>query len=100
MRSIALVCFPGGFGTLDELFEMMTLIQTGKCRRRPILMFGKQFWSRLIDFDLLVETGMISPEDVNLFHYVETAEEAWARLESEYDFDLAATQTADLPGTV
>jgi uncharacterized protein (TIGR00730 family) len=95
MRSIALVCFPGGFGTLDELFETMTLIQTGKCRRRPILLFGRDFWTRLINFDLLIETGMISPQDVNLFHFVETAEEAWAHLEQEYGFDLPPTQTGD-----
>ena len=96
MRSIALVCFPGGFGTLDELFEVMTLVQTGKCRRRPILLFGRDFWSRLINFELLVDTGMISPDDVSLFHYVESAEEAWALLEREYGFDLPATQTGDL----
>ena len=54
MRSVALVCFPGGFGTMDELFETLTLIQTGKSRRRPILLFGREFWSRLINFDLLV----------------------------------------------
>jgi uncharacterized protein (TIGR00730 family) len=95
MRSIALVCFPGGFGTLDELFEMMTLIQTGKCRRRPILLFGREFWSRLIDFDVLIDTGMISPEDVNLFRYVETAEEAWSALESAYGYDLPPTQTGE-----
>lgn len=93
MRSIALVCFPGGFGTLDELFETMTLVQTGKCRKRPILLFGREFWSRLINFDVLVETGMISPGDVHLFRYVETAEEAWAILEAEYGFDSAPTQT-------
>ncbi|MBV8603588.1 MAG: TIGR00730 family Rossman fold protein [Pelomonas sp.] len=85
MRAVALVCFPGGFGTLDELFEALTLIQTGKSRRRPVLLFGREFWSRLIDFDLLVETGMIAPDDVNLFRYVETAEEAWAALETEYE---------------
>ena len=90
MRSIALVCFPGGFGTLDELFETMTLIQTGKCRKRPILLFGREFWSRLINFDVLIETGMISPGDLHLFRYVETAEEAWAVLEAEYGFDAAA----------
>ena len=95
MRSIALVCFPGGFGTLDELFETMTLIQTGKCRRRPILLFGRDFWTRLINFELLVETGMISPDDVHLFHFVETAEEAWAALESEYGFDLPPTETGE-----
>eukprot|EP01034_Spumella_vulgaris_P002087 gene2087-2715_t len=61
MRSVALVAFPGGFGTMDELFEAMTLIQTGKCRSRPILMFGREFWTKLINFDVLVETGMISP---------------------------------------
>ncbi len=95
MRSIALVCFPGGYGTLDELFETMTLVQTGKSRKRPILMFGRDFWSRLINFDLLVETGMISPGDLHLFRYVETAEEAWAVLESEYGFDLPPTETGE-----
>ncbi len=92
MRSIALVCFPGGFGTLDELFEVMTLKQTGKVRQRPILLFGRDFWTRLINFDLLVETGMISPQDLGLFHFVETAEEAWTFLESHYGFDLPANQ--------
>ena len=95
MRSIGLLCFPGGFGTLDEMFEVLTLIQTGKCRRRPILLFGREFWTRLINFDLLVETGMISPRDLHLFRYVETAEEAWAVLESEYGFDLPPTQTGE-----
>lgn len=91
MRSVALVCFPGGFGTLDELFETLTLIQTGKSRRRPILLFGREFWSRLINFDLLEETGMISPGDQRLFHYVETAEEAWALLEAEYELATSPT---------
>ena len=95
MRSIALVCFPGGFGTLDELFETMTLVQTGKCRKRPILLFGREFWSRLINFEVLIETGMISPGDVHLFRYVETAEEAWAVLEAEYGFDAPPTQTGE-----
>jgi hypothetical protein len=93
MRSIALVCFPGGFGTLDELFETMTLTQTGKSRKRPILLFGREFWSRLIDFDWLIETGMISPGDTGLFRYVETAEEAWEVLAEEYGFDLPETTT-------
>ena len=88
MRSVALVCFPGGFGTLDELFEALTLIQTGKSRRRPVLLFGREFWTRLIDFDLLVETGMISALDLQLFRFVETAEEAWGVLEAEYGFNL------------
>ncbi|MFZ4550744.1 MAG: TIGR00730 family Rossman fold protein [Aquabacterium sp.] len=94
MRSVALVCFPGGFGTLDELFETLTLIQTGKCRKRPVLLFGREFWTKLINFDYLVETGMISPQDLGLFHYVETADEAWATLQKVYglgqpDADIA-----------
>jgi len=93
MRSIALVCFPGGYGTLDELFEALTLIQTGKCRRRPVLLFGREFWSQLINWQLLIDTGMISPGDVDLFRYVETAEEAWELLKSEYGFDPVPTQT-------
>jgi uncharacterized protein (TIGR00730 family) len=96
MRSIALACFPGGFGTLDELFEVLTLIQTGKCRRRPILLFGREFWSRLIHFDVLVETGMISPADVELFRFVETAEEAWQLLDAEYHFSQPVERTGDL----
>jgi uncharacterized protein (TIGR00730 family) len=94
MRSIALVCFPGGFGTLDELFEVLTLIQTGKCRPRPVLLFGREFWSRLIDFELLVETGMIGPGDVQLFTFVESAEEAWAALDAEYAFDAVPNHAA------
>ncbi|HEY0955368.1 MAG TPA: LOG family protein [Roseateles sp.] len=89
MRAIALVCFPGGFGTLDELFETLTLIQTGKSRPRPILLFGRDFWTRLLNIDLLLETGMISPGDEKLFHYVETAEEAWEVLQAQPE--LAAT---------
>ena len=96
MRSVALACFPGGFGTLDELFETMTLIQTGKCRKRPILLFGREFWSRLIDFDLLVDSGMIEPGDLRLFHFVESADEAWSLLEHEYGFDPPTTETGDL----
>jgi len=93
MRSIALVCFPGGFGTLDELFETLTLVQTGKSRARPILLFGREFWSRLINFDLLIETGMIHAADVGLFKFVETAEDAWYCLAEHYGFDLPATLT-------
>jgi uncharacterized protein (TIGR00730 family) len=93
MRSIALVCFPGGFGTLDEMFEVLTLTQTGKSRRRPILLFGRSFWEKLLNFDWLVETGMISAGDVGLIRYVETAEEAWNVLAAEYGFDAPPTQT-------
>jgi len=95
MRSIGLVCFPGGFGTLDEMFEVLTLIQTGKCRRRPILLFGREFWSKLINFEWLVETGVISEVDLQLFSFVETAEEAWSVLEAEYGFDHPEQQKPD-----
>ena len=88
MRSIALVCFPGGFGTLDELFETMTLVQTGKSRKRPILLFGRAFWEKLINFQHLVDTGMISPDDMSLFHFVETAQEAWDVLAEAYGSEL------------
>jgi uncharacterized protein (TIGR00730 family) len=97
MRSIALVCFPGGFGTLDELFEALTLIQTGKCRQRPVLLFGRDFWTRLVNFDLLVDTGMISPMDIKLFHFVESAEEAWNWLEAHYGFEQRNSK-GDLAG--
>ena len=77
MRAKSLVAFPGGFGTLDELFETLTLIQTGKVRRIPVLLFGREFWERAIHFQALVDEGTIAPEDLNLFRYVDTAEEAW-----------------------
>jgi hypothetical protein len=77
MRAKGLVAFPGGFGTLDELFETLTLVQTHKIDLIPILLFGKEFWQSIIRFDLLVEEGTIAQEDLALFHYVETAEEAW-----------------------
>ncbi len=98
MRSVALVCFPGGFGTLDELFEVLTLVQTGKSRRRPILLFGREFWTRLVNFEFLVETGMISAHDLELFRFVETAEEAWALLEAEYGFGDSDHGDEDLAG--
>lgn len=84
MRAEALVCFPGGFGTLDELFETLTLIQTGKSRKVPVLLFCREFWTRLINFDLLLDEGMISPDDLHLFQYVETAEEAWEAITRFY----------------
>ena len=100
MRSIALVCFPGGFGTLDELFETMTLIQTGKSRQRPILLFGRAFWEKLIDFRHLVDAGMISPEDLGLFHFVETSEEAWQHLAEYYGFEADEAGRVDTASAV
>jgi hypothetical protein len=80
IRAKAMVAFPGGFGTMDELFETLTLVQTHKMKPFPILLFGREYWSRVIDFQFLVEEGTISPEDLQLFRYVETAEEAWNKI--------------------
>ena len=95
MRSIALVCFPGGFGTLDELFETLTLIQNRKSRARPVLLFGRRFWDKLIDLQHLVDMGMIAEHDVHLVRFVESAEEAWEVLAAHYGFDLPPTQTGE-----
>ncbi len=100
MRSAGLVCFPGGFGTLDEMFEVLTLTQTGKVRRRPIVLVGREFWSRLVDWDWLVATGMIAADDLKLFHVVETAEEAWAVLEHALGLDAPATVTGEFADDV
>lgn len=80
MRANALAIFPGGYGTLDELFEVLTLQQTGKAPRIPIVLFGKAYWTRVINFDALVEEGAISPDDLTLFEYADTAEEGWESL--------------------
>jgi uncharacterized protein (TIGR00730 family) len=77
LRARAVAVFPGGFGTFDEAFELLTLIQTGKVKPMPILFFGREFWERVIDFEALAEEGVISPDDTKLFTFVETAEEAW-----------------------
>ena len=85
MRAKALVAFPGGFGTLDELFEVITLVQTGKAKALPIVLFGSDYWKRLINFDVLIEEGAISPQDVKLFHYVDEPQEAWDIIRKFYD---------------
>ncbi|MBS0152207.1 MAG: TIGR00730 family Rossman fold protein [Nitrospira sp.] len=77
IRAKALVAFPGGFGTLDELFETLTLLQTGKTDKVIVILVGRDFWERLINWQLLVEYGLISQKDLDLFHYSETAQEAW-----------------------
>lgn len=89
IRSIAVVCLPGGFGTLDELFEVLTLQQTGKVRRRPIVLIGRAFWERVLNLPALVEAGMIKAADLGLIQYAESAEEAWALIASAYGFDAA-----------
>lgn len=77
LRARAVAVFPGGFGTFDEFFELLTLIQTGKVRPLPILLFGREFWNRVINFDALAEEGVIAPHDLDLIHWSEDAQEAW-----------------------
>ncbi|MFW6415114.1 MAG: TIGR00730 family Rossman fold protein [Thermodesulfobacteriota bacterium] len=76
-RTKGLVIFPGGFGTLDEMFEALTLIQTKKIKPFPIILFGREYWEKVLNFQGMVEEGTISGEDLDLFHFVETAEDAW-----------------------
>ena len=77
MRARAVAAFPGGFGTLDELFETLTLIQTERMQRVPVLLFGEEFWRSIVNWEALADAGTISPEDLDLFHFVETADQAW-----------------------
>jgi uncharacterized protein (TIGR00730 family) len=80
MRANALAIFPGGFGTMDELFEILTLRQTGKAPVIPIVLFDKAYWQRMINFEALVAEGMAAPGDLSLFDYADSVEEAWAKL--------------------
>lgn len=84
IRAKALVAFPGGFGTLDELFEVLTLVQTQKARPVPIVLFGTDYWKRLINWEVLVEEGTISEEDLNLFHYTDDPAEGWDFIRNFY----------------
>lgn len=84
MRAKVLIAFPGGFGTLDEIFETLMLLQTQKIERLPFLLFGKKFWQDTINFEKLVDTEVISEQDLELFRYVETADEAWEFIKSCY----------------
>lgn len=77
LRARAVAVFPGGFGTFDESFELLTLIQTGKIAPIPVLFYGRDFWTRVVNFEALCEEGVISPRDLDLFHFCETAEEGW-----------------------
>ena len=87
LRARAVAVFPGGFGTLDEFMELLTLVQTGKMKPIPILLFGRDYWSRVIDFDFMAEEGVINVNDTELFHWVETAEEGWRHIVEFYDLD-------------
>ena len=94
MRARAICVFPGGFGTLDEMFESLTLIQTGRMQRVPFLLFGRAFWEKIINWDALADAGTISPEDLDLFRFVETAEEAAGIIENW----APAPARSDIPG--
>ncbi len=85
MRAKAVVAFPGGFGTMDELFEVLTLIQTKKAPRVPVVLMGRKFWERLVNFPMMVDEGVISAEDLELFSYAETAQEAWSIIADFHD---------------
>lgn len=85
MRAKAVVVFPGGFGTLDEFFETLTLIQTGRMERVPVILFGKEFWQHAFDLDYLAEQGTISPGDQDLIDYAETAADAWGIISKFYE---------------
>jgi uncharacterized protein (TIGR00730 family) len=77
LRARAVAVFPGGYGTFDEMFELLTLVQTGKVRPLPILLFGKDYWNRVVNFQAMVDEGVISPHDLDLIHWSEEADEAW-----------------------
>ena len=87
LRARAVAVFPGGFGTFDEFFELLTLIQTGKMKPIPILLFGKEFWSRVVNFKALAEEGVISQKDLDLITWCETADEAWAAIAGFYELE-------------
>ncbi len=95
MRARAIAVFPGGFGTLDELFESLTLIQTGRMQKVPFLLFGKAFWEKIINWDALKDAGTISPEDIELFKFVDSAEEAIAAIDS---WEGAGEKRGAIPG--
>lgn len=90
LRARAVAVFPGGFGTFDELFELLTLVQTGKMQPIPILLFGSDYWDRVVNFEAIAEEGLINFADLDLFARVETAEEAWDRI-----VDFYALETGD-----
>jgi len=85
MRARALVAFPGGFGTLDELFEVLTLVQTRKVKPVPIVLYGRDYWQRLLNWDMLVQEGAIAPEDLELFQIVDEPAQAWDVIRTFYD---------------
>ena len=97
LRARAVAVFPGGFGTFDEFFELLTLIQTGKVRPLPVLLFGREFWERVVNFEALVEEGVIAPHDLDIFHWCEDAKEAWDFVQRFYELDPAPPRRQDAP---
>ncbi len=95
MRAAAIAVFPGGFGTMDEMFETLTLIQTGRMQRIPFLLFGRDFWEKIIDWKALADAGTISEDDLDLFRFVETAEEA---IDTIDNWHLPTTKRDGIPG--
>ena len=91
MRSVGAILFPGGFGTLDELFELLTLRQVGTKGSMPIVLFGTEFWTKLVDFDYLAEMGLISNEDLALIRFSDTPQEAWDYIQSHTELDSLAS---------
>jgi len=89
MRAKALLAFPGGFGTLDELFEIITLVQTRKAKPVPIILFGTEYWKRLVNMDVMIEEGVISPHDLSLFRYVDEPQAAWDAIKAFYGLDAS-----------
>jgi uncharacterized protein (TIGR00730 family) len=81
---VALVVFPGGYGTLDELFETLTLMQTKKMKALPVLLFGREYWERIIDFEALLEEGAIDRSEYEIFQFVEAPQEAWQTIRDFY----------------
>ncbi len=95
LRAKALLAFPGGFGTFDELFEGLTLLQTHKVKPLPIILFGTEYWKKMVNFDFMVSEGVIDPEDAELFEYADTAEEAWGIIRDFYKKEDAANSTIE-----
>ena len=100
LRARAVAVFPGGYGTFDEMFELLTLIQTGKVRPLPILLFGRDYWNRVVDFDAMVEEGVIAPHDLDLLHWSEDAAEAWDFVTRYYEEHARAGAGPDRPARV
>ena len=97
LRARAVAVFPGGYGTFDEMFELLTLIQTGKVRPLPILLFGKDYWNRVVNFEAMVEEGVIAPHDLDLIHWTENAQEAWDFVTNYYAEDPVPQRLQSAP---